>query len=203
MTNKNHFNLKINQMLIIFMVGIYLFLMSCESSSKSKEPIELHQLISSFIEEKSESNNALPWSWQAENPSFVDWETSGIEENNHYTYKTYPFIRKGTATIMLNDEVSHQVLKNHLEDGKWSVFLLGVRGFAQELVIDSQINSDDLNPFDIENYLSEFFNLNLINHDKEESTLSYTLITEDNIKANLNLSYSCGTAGCHIAILIQ
>lgn len=184
-------------------MSICFFMMSCESSSKPKTSIELHELISSFIKEKSEYKNVLPWSWNAENSSFIDWETSGIEENNHYTYKNYPYIRKGTVTILLNDEVSHQVLNNNLEYGKWSIFLFGVRGFAQEFVIDSQINSDDLNPFEIENYLKEYFNLNLLNHNKEESTLYYSLTTKDNIKANLNITYSCGSAGCHIAILIK
>lgn len=192
---------------IILLTTICLILATktfCSNDSESvyndKSSIELGQLIDSYA--SKEKDNC--WSWFAEKTSPISWQSDGVEMGKEYYSRCLDFWRNGYVHLTIDGEISHQVLKKEITDGKWNIYLSGSRSYPEQLSIVSDINSIELIPDNILNYLKKNLELEEICKDSEEKSTRLFILNhkKTNKSMRLEYSYSCGSAGCIIEIVI-
>jgi len=88
--------------------------------------IETMDLLKMFAIDKDATGNMYDWSTGAEASSPIKWIDSGIVES--LGESSHPYERKGEVYVLNKGKITHQFLEKKMEDGKWSIKLVGARG---------------------------------------------------------------------------
>jgi hypothetical protein len=172
-------------------------------TANAVKSIELSQLVNTFLL-PANSDYALKWSVGATTSSPIKWKTSGIVDGTEcHVYK--PFCRLGSAVVTVNGKVTHEVLAQTVQPGKWNITISGARVGVSNVSIQSDVNSPDLE-FDVPSVLKrakmKLTPIKCLNDPATSGNTLYKLTAPNKKPAWLLNSWSCGSAGCSSAITI-
>lgn len=160
------------------------------TSEYETSPIELYDLINLFTPEYSEYGILSEWNTEANNKDII-WLTKGIEMYG------LGFYRNGEVAVTINKQ-ELICLSYRSYPCKWDIILTGPRPGYTSFSI-SGVNHRDLDPMTLdEMFKGREFTKQLIK--KEDYTETYKVIFPKKNPLRMEISWSCGSAGCSLSI---
>ena len=174
-----------------------------ETIQKQQPSIELSRLVSTFLVAK-DSDGAIAWSTGAEPTSPITWISSGIVDGTE-CHVEESFCRTGTAIATVNGKVTHEVLKQTTQPGKWNITLAGSRSGVSAVSIQSDVNSQEIEGDLVPTLSSAEFKpspVKCLNEPLGDGNVLYSINVPSKKMAWLLSGWSCGSAGCSSTIEI-
>lgn len=161
-----------------------------ENSYSKTKRIDLYDLINLFTPDKKLDYNLYDWKTGANNKS-INWLTSGVEMGEH------EFYREGEAIVSINGKVL-ECLEKTTQPCKWGIVLDGVRNGYTSFEISS-VTSQELEQLTIDQlFKNRKFEAKIITYDDFSKTYKVTFPNKKPVE--MKIRYSCGSAGCSLAI---
>ena len=152
--------------------------------------LELYDCLNLFIPDQSLGYDLLDWKQEANNTQ-IHWITEGIELDAN------GFYREGEMVLAIDKNVL-ECLGEKSQPCKWHIVLFGPRGGYTSFKIESVYHQELEEKSIGELFKGKEIKFQLVNQD--EFTNSYKVKFPNKKQVLLDISWSCGSAGCHINI---
>lgn len=189
--------------IIGLLLAVYLGL----PKKRPKDSIELSKLIKTFLIPVKAKHTILPWYTGAQKESPINWTSAYEKDNQTSLVDDYSISRKGLVKGLIKGKISHYILREKNEPCEWTILLGGANVGIAKVEIHSTINSHELDPEKVFNYLKTKLDL-IFEEDYMDGIIGsgeklYKINSKKYQPKTLRLAYSCGSAGCGIFITIE
>lgn len=159
--------------------------------------IELSELLNTFL--LPPNSDYLGWSVGATSGFPIEWKTSGIVDGTE-CHVEEPFCRLGAAVVTVNSKVTHTVLAQTVQPGKWLITLSGARAGVSKVSIESDVSSQELDevdiPFILEKSKMKLTPTKCLDEPASFGNVLYQVTAPNKKPAWLLNTWSCGSGGC-------
>ena len=175
----------------------------CCGTAAASSSIELSKLVNTFL--LPPNSDHLDWFVGATSGSPIKWKTSGIVDGTECDVEE-SFCRLGATVVTVNGKVTHKVLAQTVQPGKWLITLSGSRAGVSKVSIKSDVTSQELEELEVNipsilaKAKMKLTPIKCLNEPATSGNVLYQVAAPNKKPAWLLNTWSCGSGGCSSTI---